>query len=736
MARMVGQEVAQSRSRARLFASARHRIVLPSALRWLAYPEFWLILLVGAVLRLFNLDRALWLADQTMLVQLARVSVTRGLIPATGIPSSITTVNPPFSIYLLLPVAAFTNNPLAQTITLAIWNVLGLAVAYVVALYGFGRWIAVWSGLFFAVCPAAVWYSRYLWQQNFLPPFLGLWALTLVFALKGSGRRWLVPHIALLTICVLLHPTAVLLVPVTLATLWLSPRRPHIVEYALSAFIVAFLLMPTLLWELATNWYDLTFLRQYASVHPVYSLGVVKAFAALMGGPHSITLGAGTAYATLVPLFFVLAALTCILFSVGWFVLTAFLGREIMNRWSASGGRPSGWRARAGRALLVARQLRRDEHWPLSCVLWVWMTLPLVALIRHNTEVYPHYLLILYPGAFIVVGIGAVWIIRQGIAFSERLSRRVARGQARSTTGAFTRASLATAPFFLLISLSVGLIFQSALYTTDIDSPYYSAVAGYGYPLNSMLAALTTLNTLEQREGVEKTDILGTLDGTYHGDLAVILVDERPHRSALGSACLRLPGSGSALIVSEQSSLPSAQLLATLPNATQVGQIPLHGDEPALVYRVGPLARPPAGETAAGSVVFGGSNEPALRLEGAQRSAADLLLLRWTVLTGAGSDHPILGYHARIPDLASTTAPVSVEVTCSATQWSAGDTLFMWLHLPSHENIAGRTLEMTADETDYTIFSEVNLMWVSSIRGTLTSTRLEPSADAYVLPSL
>src|SRR2546421_12389744 len=95
MMRMVTQGALQSRSKIRRSASARRGIALPSALRWLRYPEFWLIMTVAAFLRLFQLDRTLWLADQTQLLQLARTAVTRGLIPATGIPSSITTLNPP-----------------------------------------------------------------------------------------------------------------------------------------------------------------------------------------------------------------------------------------------------------------------------------------------------------------------------------------------------------------------------------------------------------------------------------------------------------------------------------------------------------------------------------------------------------------------------------------------------------------------------------------------------------------
>ena len=204
---------------------ARMRERLPE---WLSHWELWLALLLGGWLRLFALDRTPWLDDQTQLLDMARTAILRGMIPVTGIPSSVGFLNSPISIYLLLPIAAFTSNPLPQTIALALWNVVGVAICYVAALRGFGRRVAAWSALFFAVCPASVWYSRFLWQQNFIAPLLGLWALTLFAAVKTSGRRWFVAHALLLVVCILLHPTVAYLIPVTLIALWLSPHRPRL----------------------------------------------------------------------------------------------------------------------------------------------------------------------------------------------------------------------------------------------------------------------------------------------------------------------------------------------------------------------------------------------------------------------------------------------------------------------------------------------------------------------------
>ncbi|HEX6122656.1 MAG TPA: hypothetical protein VFY89_05825, partial [Ktedonobacterales bacterium] len=79
---------------------------------WARYPEFWLILLAAALLRLWSLDHAQWLDDQAQLLALARDAWLRGALPITGIRSSIGTLNPPLSVYILMPFFLFTKSPL------------------------------------------------------------------------------------------------------------------------------------------------------------------------------------------------------------------------------------------------------------------------------------------------------------------------------------------------------------------------------------------------------------------------------------------------------------------------------------------------------------------------------------------------------------------------------------------------------------------------------------------------
>jgi hypothetical protein len=248
-----------------------------------------------------------------------------------------------------------------------------------------------------------------------------------------------------------------------------------------------------------------------------------------------------------------------------------------------------------------------------------------------------------------------------------------------------------------------------------------------------MLSAVTALNTIQRQEGIANVDIISaTPPPGYYNDLAALLRDERSARSALDGACLRLPGTGESLVVTEKSTAPAAQLLATLPNATKIGALPLREGVPASVYRVKPLSGALSGETSAGSVAFGGTDQPALRLEGYQRVAPNLVRLRWTVLTSAVSARPLLTYHLQAAIGAPNGSSAQKGVSCGATRWSAGDTLVTWV--PVQAGDATPPLQVTAQRIDYPVFRTLGLTWFAGRPRAISSIKLATPGGAYTLP--
>lgn len=232
---------------------------------WLCHPEFWLAVALGAALRLWALNSTEFLDDQASMMTIAREAVLRHALPVASIPSSIHTLNPPLSIYLLMPFVLLGMNPLPAVVALALWNVAGVALCYIFALRYFGRPVAAMGTLLFAVSPAAVGYSRFLWPPNYLAPLLILWAMAMYAGGVRGRRAMLIPAVVLLVLGALLHVTVLLLVPALIAGILLAPHLPRWRDYIITAAIVALVLMPTLLWEVVSGWSDLRLLSAYSS---------------------------------------------------------------------------------------------------------------------------------------------------------------------------------------------------------------------------------------------------------------------------------------------------------------------------------------------------------------------------------------------------------------------------------------------------------------------------------------
>ncbi|MGH2515640.1 MAG: glycosyltransferase family 39 protein, partial [Ktedonobacterales bacterium] len=398
---------------------------------WLRHWEFWLALALGAFLRLWQIGTTQFLDDQAGLYALARTSVLHGAFPLTGIPSSIGTLNPPLSVYLLLPFAALTANPLPAVVTLALWNVAGVVFCYIFALRYFGRRVAAVGTLLFATNAAALNYSRFLWQQNYLPPLLALWALTLYMGAVRGKRRWLAGNILLLCLAILLHATAALLAPITLAGILLAPRFPRLRAYVVAAAGVLLLMVPTLIFEVASRGYDLRKLAHYALHGGHFDGQIFSVFVGALSGAGSGDLGPQAPYAASAAWFPIFPWVTLALVLAGWLVLTVRIGAPAVALWrgaaSASGDASKVTRVKRW-GVAVWRGLRTDAVWRGRFLLWFWVTLPPLTMLHHSGDLFVHYLLVIFPAVFIVGGFGVEWVLRAAATLPARavLLRRAA----------------------------------------------------------------------------------------------------------------------------------------------------------------------------------------------------------------------------------------------------------------------------------------------------------------------
>lgn len=191
------------------------------------------------------------------------------------------------------------------------------------------------------------------------------------------------------------------------------------------------------------------------------------------------------------------------------------------------------------------------------------MTLPPVLLLRHSSSVFTHYLLVLYPFAFIVSGLGAVWLI-------ERAARSRATAQSPgmpSSTGHIShprrRQVWALVVAAALSALILGQTAQSLLFTSSLAAGQFDARAiGYGYPLGAVEHADAALQAAQRQSGARAVYVMEPLNQAE--SLNYLLVRERPDRVGLIDSCLVLPppDAGPTLIVATNTASASERLLA------------------------------------------------------------------------------------------------------------------------------------------------------------------------------
>ncbi len=567
--------------------------------QWVRHWEFWLALGLGAFLRLWHIDLTQFLEDQRNFMTIAREAVLHGAIPITSVTYSISTYSPPLSAYLLMPFAFFGKDPLPAVISIALWNILGLALAYIFALRYFGRRVAATAALLLATCGNAVNYSRFIWQPPYWPTLFALWAITLYAGCILGRRIWFLPNVILLALATLLHPAAAILLPVTVVALLLAPQRPHRWEYAAVGLVLLLLLVPTILWEVVSRGYDLRLYAHFLRQHGTFGLDVFSALFHLLGAPSSGDFGPASLYATFGAWYGPINALAVLLFAVGYLVLSAAVALPLLTVWRELPSRGGRWtRVRDGMRPAWER-LRADAGLRAYLLLWLWVTLPPLSMLHFSTPPTAHYLLSLFPAAFIVAGIGVRWLIE----IPARLGGATSGGSSVQHSVPRLVPPLVTGVVVLLI---VAQATQTALYGSTLADGHFDAMRFYGYPLAEVQAADAQLGTLQRTQGAKQIFVITSDVARFQSPLDYLLVSEHPDRVASPDDCLLLPAptAGTTLEVAAVPGGHASQFLDGFPNAGRVGEIPMPGGAPFPVYRLQGAAPPLPDETTLGPVTF------------------------------------------------------------------------------------------------------------------------------------
>lgn len=426
-----------------------------------------LILLLAASLRLSALGVVEFKRDEANLSQLALDLAHGRSVPLLGISSSVGIPNSPVSVYLFAIPYLFSSDPTVATGYVGILNIVAVFLTYAIARHYYGIVPALTAAVVYAVSPWAIIYSRKIWAQDILPPFV---VATIGAGLLGlvEGKRW-AQWVLLPVLCVTaqIHYSGMLLAVPVIYLLWVRRQRWTRSLY-LSLIPTALLCLPFAVGILQA---DLPDVDQLAAISAesdtgrrVILSGDMLHYAALtIAGTEIHSLAGPEAYhdyLTSVPDVYALFGL------LAWAVALSML----WLLWRS-------WRKSDARSLV-------DQ------VMLIWLVTPIVVFSVTWTTPYPHYLILMMPAAFIGFGAaaGALW---------ERYSEK---GIVRFVL--FLMGGLTAIILGLQVILWISLVnFLRVTHTPD----------GFGTPLEYLMPV---------REAVLSSDahnVLAHLDGQFVG---------------------------------------------------------------------------------------------------------------------------------------------------------------------------------------------------------------------------
>ena len=669
------------------FRSGMGHTVLSWLLAWEVYP----IILLAAFLRFYQFSTTEFDADQAIIFSLARNAIVHGLVPVTTNISSIRTLNPPATVYLLMLGAVFSANPFAGVIVTGILNVLAVLFTYIVVRRYYGRFAGTVAGLFYAVAQLAVFYSGFLWNQNLLAPFIPLFLFALLWGVIERRRGWLVPAVVLWGWMIQLHGSAVLLIiPLGLACI-LAFKTLRWRDVFLAVALLVLIYSPYIAWEFTSHFSDLPVLLKNMGGHAVIDTKALHAYLDFLNpAVFRVTDPLNWQY-KLNPLFQWgyrgMLALTACAFGFAVFAVC-------QSRWKLLRFVPRGERlpARlAGNATTPEREIR--AWWadlvatPQRCgllILLAWQILPVMYLSRHSLLMFDYYLLVLMPGPFILIGI-----------FSAQISTWL-----RSLRFPWPLARIAFSLLLIVLAFTLSL----GSFTSNFGRSGGGTNISYAYyTLHDMQNALEESDHLADVYHAHHVYI--SLD-FYTSDALTYLAGQMqtPHTTYQASNCLPLPGlaQGPALMLFGPADASAETLLTHIAGARLVSEPSRMDGPPFHLYLVQPVA------SSLSSISFLNNLAPAAGPAQffASANASSQILTRWTVL------------HAAVPAYGTTytykldasfhgngTDGSTTEDTCSLSDLQPGEQLLAAFGLPTGSTTAPASLSLTGTTWTTTPYS-------------------------------
>lgn len=223
----------------------------------------YFILIVGfaAIFRVINGNLIEFKGDEAINLFLASRPLFGHPFPPGGTISSFGILNPPLLTYALFPLTFLSTDPKIVSLSIGFINALSIGFLFLLIHKYYGKSIALISTTLLAFSPWSILYSRKIWAQDLMLPFLIPWFFSIhQIVITKKLFYWTIYSIFSLLLIQLYLPNIFFVAITTIFLLTQKGIQPN-VRYTLPGIIVGLLpLIPFIAYQVVNNCPDCTVL--------------------------------------------------------------------------------------------------------------------------------------------------------------------------------------------------------------------------------------------------------------------------------------------------------------------------------------------------------------------------------------------------------------------------------------------------------------------------------------------
>jgi len=364
-----------------------------------------------------------------------------------------------------------------------------------------------------------------------------------------------------------------------------------------------------------------------------------------------------------------------------------------------------------GESRVAAHGALARSGWRFLLLLALWQALPMLAMIRHSSPVQPHYLLVVLPATYLIVGAFLAWAARGLALWAPRGWARlhgVRSGDAGPLWARRVGYALALVVVILAAAQSYGVWRQlDAIHTGALDT----SVARYGLTLAQQRSVLQAASAAARDY---HTQAMIATTPLLHEPLDYQAATGYANVSAyIGGECLVAPAAGGApLVALSTPPLGGSDLLGQLQGATLLRMVSAPGSAAIPMYLLPAIVRfpgetpLPATTTATTPSMAGASGvAPVAYALDASGALGARLIVRWsgtprapgagraatgahasaTYWFGARAGGPVVAnysFYAQPFDAVGHALATPLRATCGGLAWGSGMVVYSAMTLP------------------------------------------------------